>query len=177
MKIKLLAIITFCFTFSIYAQKGDNFPTINVLDLNENEIQIPNDTKGKFTLIGVAFSEDAQQDLYSWSQPVFSEFMDENNLSSLVYDPNVKLILMFTGVNRAVFNKAKKQITEGTDESLKDNVVLYNGKMEDYRKTLNMKDRKKPYFFVLDKEGKIIYTAEGKYSRKVLEEVGNLIED
>ena len=159
------------------AQKSEPFPTIEVFNLNEEKLVIPDDTKGKFTLVGVAFSEDAQEDLYSWSQPVFSEFMDDNNLSSLVYDPHVHLILMFTGANQIAYKKAKDQITEGTDASLKDNVVLYKGKMEDYRKTLKMKDRKKPYFFVLDKSGKIIYTAEGRYSKKVLQEVGNLIED
>ncbi len=173
-KIALLLLLP---VFSIQAQMGKPFPSIEVFDLNEEAISIPEDTKGKFTLIGVAFSEAAQEDLYSWSQPVFSEFMDENNMSSLVYDPNVHLILMFTGANQLAFNKAKEQITEGTDESLKDNVVLYKGKMEDYRKSLKMKDRKLPYFFVLDKNGKVIYTAEGRYSQKVLREVGNLIED
>ena len=84
---------------------------------------------------------------------------------------------MFTGANQLAFKKAKDQITEGTDETLKDNVVLYKGKMEDYRKTLKMKDRKIPYFFVLDKNGKVIYTAEGRYSQKALKLVENLIED
>lgn len=161
----------------IIAQEGDPFPSIDVVDLNDEALNIPIDTKGKYTLVGVAFSEDAQKDLYSWSQPVFSEFMDENNLSSLVYDPNVHLILMFTGANQLAYNKAKKEITEGTDEHLRDNIVLYKGNMEDYRKELKMKDRKKPYFFVLDKTGKVIYTADGRYSREVLEEVGDLIED
>ena len=170
----LIASLSFCF---LSAQVGKNFPTIEVFDLNDKGLVIPNDTKGKFSLIGVAFSEDAQDDLYTWSQPVFSEFMDENNLSSLVYEPNVHLILMFTGANQVAYKKAKKKITEGTDESLKDNVVLFKGKMEDYRKDLKMKDRKKPYFFVLDKNGKIIYTTSGRYSRKVLQEVGNLIEE
>jgi len=170
-------LIIFLIAFNMNAQKGDLFPTIEVHDLNDKALSIPEDTKGKFSLIGVAFSEAAQDDLYSWSQPVFSEFMDENNLSSLVYDPNVHLILMFTGANQLAHNKAKKKIIEGTDESLRDNVVLFKGKMEDYRKTLKMKDRKKPYFFVLDKKGKIIYATSGRYSRKVLEEVGNLIED
>lgn len=175
----LLIISTFLFFLPalLFSQEGEMFPEIEVVDLNENEISIPEDTKGKFTLVGVAFSENAQEDLYSWSQPVFSEFMDENNLSSLVYDPYVKLILMFTGANRLVYNKAKKKITEGTDESLKKNVVLYKGKMEDYRKKLKMKNRKRPYFFVLDRKGKIIYTAEGKYDREILEEVGDLIEE
>tara|TARA_B100000965_G_scaffold352176_1_gene327226 strand:+ start:118 stop:648 length:531 start_codon:yes stop_codon:yes gene_type:complete len=176
MKIKI-TLILITFTFTLFAQEGEPFPDIEVVDLNEDSYTLPQATKGKFTLIGVAFSEDAQDDLYTWSQPVFSEFMDENNLSSLVYDPHVKLILMFTGANQVVYNKAKEKIEEGTDETLKDNVVLYKGKMEDYRKTLKMKDRKKPYFFVLDKNGVIIYVTQGAYSRKVLEEVGNLIED
>ena len=73
--------------------------------------------------------------------------MDENNLSSLVYDPNVHLILMFTGANQVAYKKAKKKIEEGTDESLKDNIVLYKGAMDDYRKKLKMKDRKETLLF------------------------------
>lgn len=87
-----LALLLFLPVFTIQAQMGKPFPNIEVFDLNENAVSIPEDTKGKFALVGVAFSEAAQEDLYSWSQPVFSEFMDENNMSSLVYDPNVKLI-------------------------------------------------------------------------------------
>ena len=177
MKHLFISSIFFVISLNIQAQEGDQFPNIEVYDLNESAMNLPKDTKGKFTLIGVAFSEDAQQDLYSWSQPVFSEFLDDNNLSSLVYDPNLKLILMFTGANRLGYNKAKEQITKGTDETLRNYVFLYKGKMEDYRKVLKMKDRKVPHFFVLDKNGKIIYVTKGRYSRKVLEEVGNLIED
>lgn len=174
---KLFFLLSLLISLHSFSQKGIMFPEIEVEDLNGNTSMIPADTKGKFTLVGVAFSEDAQDDLYTWSQPVFSAFMDDNNLSSLVYDPHVKLILMFTGANQLVYKKAKEKINEGTDESLKDNVVLYKGKMEDYRDQLEMKSRKKPYFFVLDKSGKIIYTADGAYDEATLEEVGNLIED
>src|SRR5690606_33260736 len=156
---------------------GEYFPDIQTTDLNDKDISIPSDTKGKYTLIGVAFSEDAQKDLYTWSEPVYNEFMNENSMSSMVYDPNVHLILMFTGASQVIYNKAKKEITEGTDASLRKNVVLYKGGMEDYRDVLKMKDRKEPYFFVLDKDGKIIYATKGRYSRKILEEVGDLIED
>ena len=48
----------------------EKFPEIQVTDLNDKSINIPQDTEGKFTLIGIAFSQDAQNDLYSWSQPV-----------------------------------------------------------------------------------------------------------
>ncbi|MEX2380151.1 MAG: hypothetical protein WD530_05375, partial [Vicingaceae bacterium] len=135
MKIALLSLVTLLTTL-LFAQEGERFPEIEVEDLNENVSTIPEDTKGKFTLVGIAFSEDAQNDLYSWSQPVFSEFMDDNNLSSLVYDPYVKLILMFGGANQLVYNKARERIIEGTDESLKENVVMYKGGIKDYRKAL-----------------------------------------
>lgn len=177
MKKLFLTLCCFFLILSCFSQNGETFPEMDVIDLNDVELTIPEDTKGKFSLIGVAFSEDAQEDLYTWSQPVFSEFMDENNLSSLVYDPNVHLILMFTGANQIAYKKAKEKIEEGTDESLKDNIVLFKGAMDNYRKKLKMSDRKKPYFFVLDKSGKIIYTASGRYSSKVLKEVGNLIEE
>lgn len=177
MKNLIITIAILSFATFVSAQTGDPFPEIDLLDLNDEPVSIPEDIKGKFSLIGVAFSEDAQEDLYSWSQPVFSEFMDDNNLSSLVYDPHVHLILMFTGANQIAYNTAKGKIKDGTDENLADNIVLYKGAMDNYRKTLKMKDRKKPYFFVLDKQGKIIYVTSGRYTAKALKEVGNLIED
>lgn len=173
----LLFVFFFSSPFISYSQIGEIFPAIETYDLNEKKIVIPKDTEGKFTLVGVAFSEDAQEDLYSWSEPVYNNFLNENSLASLVYDPNVHLILMFTGANQLIYNKAKKEITEGTDKTLRDNVVLYKGGMNDYRDILKMKDRKEPYFFVLDKNGKIIYTTKGRYTRKVLDEVGDLIEE
>lgn len=177
-KIKLLLSLILISSLQIcFAQVGNQFPEMEVTDLNDQDLILPTDTEGKFTLIGVAFSEDAQEDLYSWSQPVFSMFMDDNNLNSMVYDPNVYLVIMFTGVNQVAYKKAKDQIEEGTDETLKENVVLYKGKMEDYRKDLKMKDRKTPHFFVLDREGKIIYETEGRYSKKALNEIADLIEE
>jgi len=176
MRVIFLSLFVYIISFTAAAQKGSYFPDIAVTDLNEQESEIPKDTKGKFTLVGIAFSEDAQSDLYSWSQPVYNKFIDRNNLSSMVYDPNVKLILMFGGGNQIVYNKAKKQIAEGTDRSLKDNVVLYKGSVKEYRKKLNMKNRKIPYFFVLDEKGKIIYTAQGRYNSKTIEKVADLIE-
>lgn len=176
--IKSILILSFIFISQLStAQVGDEFPMIEVSDLNDDSLTLPEDSKGKYTLIGVAFSEDAQDDLYSWSDPVFQKFMNDDNLNSMVYDPNVYLILMFTGVNSLAANKAKEKINEGTDESLKDNVVIYKGKMDDYRKDLNMKDRKVPYFFVLDKDGTIIYETQGSYQYKILEKVGEMIEE
>ena len=128
---RILLLIGYTFTaLFTFGQTGELFPEINVLDLNNKAITIPEDIKGKYSLIGVAFSEDAQKDLYTRSQPVvFSEFLDYNNLLSLVYDPNVHLILMFTEANQLAYNNAKQKITEGTDESLSDNIVLCKGAM------------------------------------------------
>ena len=89
MKKMILFSVSLLLFISANAQEGETFPSIEVMNLNDVSLTIPENTNGKFSLVGVAFSEDAQSDLYTWSQPVFSEFMDDNNLSSLVYDPTV----------------------------------------------------------------------------------------
>ena len=164
-------------TFFAAAQEGNPFPAIDAANLNDQTVSIPSDTKGKFTLIGVAFSEEAQEDLYSWGAPVYDLFLDENGLNAMVYDVNVQLVLLFTGVNKAAYNKAEKMIKEGTTDTYRNNILLYKGEMGDLRDELAMEDRKVPYLYVLDKEGTIMYTTSGRYTRKKMDEISELVED
>jgi hypothetical protein len=159
------------------AQEGNPFPAIDAANLNDKSISLPIDTKGKFTLVGVAFSEDAQNDLYTWGAPVYDLFLDENGLNAMVYDVNVHLVLLFTGVNKAAYNKAEKMIKEGTTDTYRENILFYKGEMGDLRDELAMEDRKVPYLYVLDKEGTIIYTTSGRYTRKKMDEISELVED
>lgn len=68
-------------------------------------------------------------------------------------------------------------IQEGTVETYRDHILLYKGEMGDYRNDLSMKDRKVPYIFVLDKEGKIIYSISGRYTTAKMEKITELVEE
>jgi hypothetical protein len=160
-----------------FAQKAKLFPNITAANLNDETISLPADHEGKFAVIGVAFSEDAQDDLYTWGPHVYNMFIDKDGLNALVYDVEVNLLLLFTGVNKAAFNKAEKLIKEGTEETYRDNILLYRGEMGDYRDDLAMKDRKVPYVFVIDKKGSIIYSTSGRYTSTKMDEIAKLVEE
>lgn len=173
----IFLIFSFLLSISTFAQEGNIFPTLSAANLNEESVNIPEDLKQKYSIVGVAFSEDAQEDLYSWGQPIYNMFLDEDGLNAMVYDVNVQLILLFTGLNKAAYNKAEKMIKDGTTEEFRDKILLYKGEMGNLREELSMEDRKTPYIFVLDKNSKIIYTTSGRYTRKKMDEIGDLVED
>ena len=40
-------------------------------------VDLPNDTKGKYTLLGLAFSKKSEDDLNTWVEPVYWKFIDK----------------------------------------------------------------------------------------------------
>lgn len=159
------------------AQKGKMFPELRGVTIDNKSITIPEDTKGKYTLVGIAFSQKSQEILETWADPVYHQFIEPSGLTMMVYDVNLYLTLMFTGVKHAVSEKAIEKIKEGTDADLDKHVLIYEGKMGKYDNILKMKDKKTAYFFVLDKEGNIAYATSGPYSERKMDEIGDIIEE
>ena len=103
----MIAILV-CFLPTIaIAQK--TFPTIEGESLGSKSISLPQDTKGKFTLVGVAYSKKAQKALNTWASPVYHEFVNPSSMSAMVYDVNVMLVMLFTGANKVAYESAKKE--------------------------------------------------------------------
>jgi predicted transcriptional regulator len=83
---------------------------------------------------------------------------------------------MFTGANESAYGPARKKFQD-MDKDLKPHVLFYKGEVSLYKKELAMEDKDKPYFFVLDKEGKIIYTTSGAYSETKMEQIEELVSE
>ena len=79
--IKELIAITFALTFvaaSVCAQVlKTQFPDMNTSTADGKEMELPADVKGKYTLLGLAFSKKSEDDLNSWMEPVFWKFIDK----------------------------------------------------------------------------------------------------
>jgi hypothetical protein len=164
-----------------HAQVGKLFPEMEGETLDDKVISIPHDTKGKFTLVGLASSKKSEDDLKTWFTPAFQTFIAKPQKNALfpteTYDVNVFFIPMFTGVNKAATGAAKKKMKEGLDRRLFPNVMVYKGEMKTYKSQLDLDDKDIPYFFVLDKEGKIVYATSGKYTDKKMREIEALLEE
>lgn len=155
---------------------GQIFPELKAETLTDSVISFPNDTKGKSTLICMAYSADAEKDLKTWYEPTYDKFIAKTELMSDMFDVNVYFIPMFTGVKAAGAAKAKKDMKESVQVDLQPHVVVYKGELDAYKETLKMDDKSKPYIYVLDKEGKIVFVTSGAYTEDKMDEIDEYIE-
>lgn len=162
-------------------QVGESFPEMTGSSLTDEEITVPAATQDKMTLIGIAFSKKAEDDLQTWFQPVWEKFIREADPNALIPemkpDVNVVFIPMFTGLKRGASGSAMRKMKKDVDKKLHPHVLVYSGKMGDYEDLLNMTEKDKPYFYVVNKEGEIIYATSGRSSMKKLNEVEELVTD
>jgi hypothetical protein len=158
------------------APVGDIFPELKAETLDNKTITFPTDTKGKSTLICMAYSSDAEKDLRTWYEPTYDKFIAKTELMADMYDVNVYFIPMFTGVKAAGADKAKKDMKETVQEDLQPHVVVYRGELDAYKEKLKMDDKSKPYIYVLDKEGKIVFVTSGAYTEEKMDEIDEYIE-
>jgi hypothetical protein len=157
---------------------GKMFPDMVAETVDDKKITLPNDTKGKYTLVGLAYSKKSEDELNSWFSPIFGKFIQKTSglMGGMGYDVNVYFVPMFTGVNAAATGTAKKKAAKNVDPQLLPYLLFYKGELGPYKDTLDFEKKDIPYFFVLDSEGKIVYATSGKYSDDKMDEIEEKIE-
>lgn len=177
-KFGLLVIMVFL-TFLSNAQiTGKMFPEMEAETVEDKKVKLPQDTKGKFTLLGLAYSKKSEEDLNSWFQPVFEKYIQKTTgvLASFTYDVNVYFVPMFTGINAAATGTTKRKALKNIDPQLLPYVLFYKGELKPYKESLEFDKKDVPYFFVLDPNGKIVHATLGKYSDDKMSEIEDVIE-
>jgi len=163
---------------------GSQFPAMNTSTADGVVIDLPGDTQGKFTLLGLAFSKKSEDDLNTWMEPVYWKFIDkpEGKIDQLFgngsnYDVNAYFVPMFTGVKTAATKTAKRRALKKMDPRLIPSILFYRGKLKPYKTALDFQRKDIPYFFVLDKSGKILYATSGRYSDEKMNRVEEIISE
>ena len=166
-------------SFAATAQvTGKMFPDMEAETVEDKKVKLPQETKGKFTLLGLAYSKKSEEELNSWFQPVFDKFIQKTGgvLAGFSYDVNVYFVPMFTGVNAAATGTAKRKAIKNIDPQLLPYVLFYKGELKPYKDALDFEKKDIPYFFVLDPEGKIVYATSGKYTDAKMDKVESAME-
>jgi hypothetical protein len=159
-----------------FYSSGQVFPTIVGELLNSEPIVLPNDCKGKYTLIGIGYSQKAEQELRSWYEPAIDKFILKIGMFDSEYDVNIYFIPMFHGLSKLTYDKSFKNVKKLTDEQLYEHVVFYKGEIKSYKESLNFDDKEKPLFFLLDTEGKILKRYKGKFKEEYFDEITEVID-
>ncbi|HTF17428.1 MAG TPA: hypothetical protein VK658_05110 [Chryseolinea sp.] len=157
---------------------GKMFPGMEAESVEDKKVMLPDAAKGKFTLVGLAYSKKSEDELNSWFQPVFEKFIQKTSgvLSGFSYDVNVYFVPMFTGVNAAATGTAKRKAIKNIDPQLLPYVLFYKGELKPYKEALDFEKKDIPYFFVLDETGKIVFATSGKYTPAKMSQIEDVIE-
>jgi len=157
---------------------GKMFPDMEAETVEDQVVKLPAEVQGKFTLLGLAYSKKSEDELNSWFQPVFEKFIQKNKglFESFGHDVNVYFVPMFTGVNAAATGTAKRKAIKNVDPQLLPYILFYKGELKTYKEALDFEKKDVPYFFVLDKTGKIIFATSGKYSQAKMDAVEDVLE-
>lgn len=177
---KLLVIFFSLAVHQLCAQvTGKQFPAMEAETIDDKKVRLPDDTKGKYTLLGLAYSKKSEDELNTWFSPVFNKFVRKTDglLAGMGYDVNVFFVPMFTGVNAAATGTAKKKAMKNTDPQLLPYILFYKGELKPYKDSLDFEKRDIPYFFVLDATGKIVYATSGAFTQNKLDEIEESIEE
>jgi hypothetical protein len=157
---------------------GKMFPSMEAETVEDKKVILPDNVKGKYTLLGLAYSKKSEDELNSWFQPVFEKFIQKNKglFENFGYDVNVYFVPMFTGVNAAATGTAKRKALKNIDPNLLPYILFYKGELKTYKEALDFEKKDIPYFFVLDPTGKIVHATSGKYSAQKMEAVEEVLE-
>ncbi len=179
-KLVLSIVVGVALSLEVSAQVvGKTFPAMEAETVEDKKVSLPGDVKGKYTLLGLAYSKKSEDELNSWFSPVFSKFIQKTNgglMAGMGYDVNVYFVPMFTGVNAAATGTAKKKAIKNVDPQLLPYILFYKGDLKPYKEALDFEKKDIPYFFVLDGNGTIVYATSGKYTEEKLDEIEEKIE-
>jgi hypothetical protein len=164
--------VILCFN-CLFAQ---TVPSFSGETLKDKTVTIPVDTKGKYTFLCFASSMKAQKELEGWLDPVYNKFVAKTGLMDEFYDLHVFFIPVFKGSNASMQETVRKKFNETAQEDIKDHVLFCKGELAEVTTALGMQNDNTPYFFLLDKDGKIIYRTTGAFSEKKFDEIDDKIE-
>jgi hypothetical protein len=173
--IALLALLT------ITGQTLQLFPDMTAEGLDGKKVNIPSSTKGKYTLIGIAWSKKAQTSLQTWYQPAYWKFIYKPEKNSVLaeepYDINLYMIVAFTGSNQSLYGEGVKEIKSKTDAIYQPYVLTWKGDFKPIQQQLKLDKPDEPWFFLLDEQGNIVWQDYGAYSEAKMEMIESFLEE
>ncbi len=156
----LILMISLFLTPVLIAQKlqiGDSFPEITGDLLSYKKITIPEHCKGKVSILIVAFKRGTQPQVDSWTTPLMQEFSNDSDFRFLE-------IPMISNFYSWISGYIDNGMRGGIVESMHKNVMTYYGPLDRYFTYFDVQDKKLCYLFLLDREGKIQFLANGESS-------------
>lgn len=67
-----------------------------------------------------------------------------------------------------------KKILENNEKLVLDHLYIYSGEMEPF-KSVGIEDRSEPYFFLLDADGRVVWSGSGSFRQEYLDRMEEIL--
>ena len=165
--------ITLIAFISIYCTTGNmKFPEMECVDLNKKTVLLPSQIMGKYSIVVLAASKKAEEDLGTWFGPLYTTFISkkESMFSTESYDVNTYFIPVFSGVNKAAAEGIRKKMLNGFNEDLQNHVLIFKGSSKDLYSSLSI-NKKDVNVLILDKSGNVVSKLSGGYTDEKMDKI------
>lgn len=157
------------------AHGQDRFPTMHGERADGSTLELPGSPDTPFIVIGLAYGQKAQPALEDWYEPAYLRFVAKHGLFANAYQTEVYFVPLFTGANKAAYAPSLKRFRQSAEPEVADRVVFVKDDADELRQALGLKDKDIPYFFVVDREGRIVHRASGDFTDEKLEEIEEVL--
>ena len=140
---------------------GKRFPLLVAENLEGDTVTLPSDTEGQVCVLTVAFEQDAQKQIDSWTKHI----LDNPKYTGICYYE----IPMLKRIWKLMQGWIDGGMRSGIDPNRHKNVITYYGDLRKYKATLQITDTRYAYIYVLDADGQIRFVDQGYASDQGLE--------
>jgi hypothetical protein len=170
---KILPVFVFFIFCCLTVTWAQMMPVISGETAEKKTINVPADTKGKFTLFCFAGSMKAQKNLEGWLDPVYQKFIAKTGLMDDMFDVNVFFVPVVRG--EGLNETIKRKFREKAQQDLWPHVLFPNSGSGDLAEKLKMEKDDQPYFFLVNTEGKIVYNTSGVFTEEKFDRIDDII--
>jgi hypothetical protein len=171
-KIILILLVLFNTSGETFSQ---TIPSFTGLSAEDKKINIPESSKGKYALICFASSKKAQADLESWLNPVYNRYIAKTGFMDDMFDVDVFFVPVFSGAEGTMEATIKKRFRETAQKDVWPHLIFADKGLKEILAPLKMTNESVPYFFFLDKTGKITYQTSGAFSEEKFDAIDELV--
>ena len=109
---KFILFVLIASSLTCHSQVGNPFPTMEAESLTNKLVTLPADLSGKFSIIGLAYTKASENDLKTWFEPVYNQFIykpEKPSVFDFSYDVHYYFVPMFTGAKRPAYQKVNEK--------------------------------------------------------------------